>query len=62
MAINIGWNVYLEMILNSKLYKDKKGFAGEFGHICIFSNMLLQKNGMPGSSITPLLWKKLTRD
>ena len=48
MVINIGWGVGLGLILNGKLYRGHKGFAGEFSHIPFFQNEKLCTCGKTG--------------
>lgn len=38
MVINLSWGIGLGMIINSKIYRGFKGYAGEFSHIPIFDN------------------------
>ena len=38
MVINLSWGIGLGMIINNKIYRGFKGFAGEFSHIPIFDN------------------------
>ncbi|CAM4403500.1 Sugar kinase of the NBD/HSP70 family, may contain an N-terminal HTH domain [Pedobacter westerhofensis] len=38
MVINLSWGIGLGMIINNKIYRGFKGYAGEFSHIPIFDN------------------------
>lgn len=38
MVINLSWGIGLGMIINHKIYRGFRGYAGEFSHIPIFDN------------------------
>lgn len=38
MVINLSWGIGLGMIIDDKIYRGFKGYAGEFSHIPIFDN------------------------
>lgn len=48
MIVNISWEIGLGMIINDKLFRGNKGFAGEFGHIPLFLNGKLCSCGKIG--------------
>ena len=46
--VNISWGLGIGIIINSKLYIGKSGFAGEFGHINVYDNEVLCHCGKKG--------------
>jgi predicted NBD/HSP70 family sugar kinase len=48
MVANIGWGTGLGMILNGKLYRGSKGYAGEFSHIPLSNTKDLCSCGKTG--------------
>ncbi len=48
LYINMSWGLGLGIIIDGKLYSGKSGFAGEFGHFCLFDNEILCHCGKKG--------------
>ncbi|MBN8851532.1 MAG: sugar kinase [Sphingobacteriales bacterium 50-39] len=48
MVLNIGWGVGLGLVVDGRLFRGSKGFAGEFSHIPLFENNKLCNCGKSG--------------
>jgi predicted NBD/HSP70 family sugar kinase len=48
LVINIGYSLGLGIIINGQIFKGHEGFAGEFGHIPLFTNQRLCSCGKTG--------------
>lgn len=61
LVLQIDWGLGLGLILNGKLYKGNSGFAGEFGHIPIYSDGVLCNCGKVGCIETMASGQALVR-
>ena len=48
ICINMGYGVGMGIIINGEIYEGKSGYAGEFGHMSVFSNEILCHCGKKG--------------
>lgn len=48
MVINLSWGIGLGIIINQKIYRGFKGYAGEFSHIPLFDNDRICSCGKKG--------------
>ncbi len=46
--VNISWGIGIGIIIDSKMYVGRSGFAGEFGHVNVYNNEILCHCGKKG--------------
>ena len=59
--VNVNWGLGIGLILDGRLYCDKSGFAGEFGHVHAYDNQIICRCGKRGCLETEVSGQALRR-
>ena len=61
LMINVNWGLGMGIVIDSKLYGGKSGYAGEFGHVYGFDNQIICRCGKRGCNETEISGQALQR-
>ena len=62
LMINVNWGLGMGIIIDSRVYRGKSGFAGEFGHVYGFDNQIICRCGKRGCNETEISGQALQRN
>ena len=58
--VNVSWGLGIGIIIDGKVYTGKSGFSGEFGHINVFDNEILETEAS-GSALYRILLERVRK-
>jgi predicted NBD/HSP70 family sugar kinase len=61
LMINVNWGLGMGIVIDSKLFGGKSGYAGEFGHVYGFDNQIICRCGKRGCNETEISGQALQR-
>lgn len=62
LMINVNWGLGMGIVIDSRIYCGKSGFAGEFGHVYGFDNQIICRCGKRGCNETEISGQALQRN
>jgi len=61
LMINVNWGLGMGIVIDSRVYSGKSGYAGEFGHVYGFDNQVICRCGKRGCNETEISGQALQR-
>ncbi|MBO5563871.1 MAG: ROK family transcriptional regulator [Bacteroidales bacterium] len=62
LMINVNWGLGMGIVIDSRVYGGKSGYAGEFGHVYGFDNQIICRCGKRGCNETEISGQALLRN